>query len=97
MSLRSLAALALLLALVLLAPVSIAADICVDCTRGSAAGCCPPACGACLCCGPSASLRDAHPAVVPGGEPARTDWPPADERPTPRPPRSVFHVPKPTS
>lgn len=93
MTLRSLAALALLLVLTVLTPLAVGADVCEECVSGSAAGCCLPACGACVCCGHLVALADAGGLAVPA---AGTDqaWQGAAERPTRSASRTVFHVPK---
>lgn len=96
MTLRSLAALALLVVLTVLAPLAVGADVCEECVSGSAAGCCLPACGACVCCGHLVALADAGRLAVPAAETDQA-WQRAAERPTRIAPRTVFHIPKHTS
>ncbi len=95
MTLRTLATLALLLVLAVFSPWAVAADTCEECVNGSAAGCCTPVCGACLCCGLSASLADGRQLVAPGAA-ADQAWHRLDQRPRASVSRDVFHVPKPT-
>jgi hypothetical protein len=93
MTARFLPSLALVLVLAVLAPLSVAADVCEECVSGSAAGCCLPACGACVCCGHVVALADARRFAAPAGGIGQA-WQQAAERPTRTAPRPVFHVPK---
>lgn len=93
MTARTPAALTLVLVLAVLAPLAVAADVCEECVSGAAAGCCLPACGACVCCGHVVGLADDRGLASPAGR-AGEAWQPAAGRPLRTDPSPVFHVPK---
>ena len=83
----------LLTAVVLLAPLAVVADSCVDCMWVNSPGCCLSSC--CPCCVHGSSALAASVRVNPGQAWRELAGIPAADLCLAADPRDVFHVPKP--